>query len=89
MKPYPENRLNIRVDEQGRVTFEQDPAFAEIYNRRPAGPMAEKLETLREKLEDLIIDEPVELYSDAHDDWEMRRAELEDEIEDLEREIGD
>ena len=89
MKPYPQNRLIIRVDEQGRITYEQNPEFAKYYNQRLIPPLEEKLEALQEKLDDLIIDEPLELYSEAHDDWELRRSELEDEIWNLEQEIQD
>ena len=28
---YPENRLDIRVDEQGKITYEQNPVFAQYY----------------------------------------------------------
>ena len=39
-------------------------------------------------LELLEIDEPVDLYSDEHDDWEEERRRLEDEIDDLEDELS-
>ena len=84
MDKYPENRLNIRVDEQGRVSFEQDPAFAAAYFAPPAAPAQQRLQELRERLEDLRAWEPEYLYGDAHDDWELAIADLEDEIADLE-----
>ena len=84
MGSYPENRLNIRVDAQGNISYEQDPAFAKYYFQQTQSPEEARLEALREELEDLEIDEPVDLYSEAHDEWELRRAELEDEIEELE-----
>ena len=93
MSTYPENRLNIRIDQQGRVTYEQDPAFAQAYFRPAATPeearLEEKLEKLRDRLDDLLIDEPLNLYGEAHDRWELRRADLEDKIEELEEELED
>ena len=47
----------------------------------------EELEELRDRLELLEIDEPADLYSDEHDDWEEERNDLEDQIADLEAEI--
>lgn len=90
MDKYPENRLNIRVDERGNISYEQDPSFAAAYYQLSRKKPSElKLEALQEKLDDWIAAEPLDLYSDAHDDWELRRSELEDEIEELEQEIGD
>ena len=84
---YPQNRLDIRVDEQGNVTYEQNPEFAKYYAPTRA-EKEEELEELKDRLELLEIDEPVDLYSDEHDDWEEERRRLEDEIEDLEEEIS-
>lgn len=90
MDKYPENRLNIRVDEQGNISYEQDPSFAAAYfDPQRKNPLALKLEALQEQLDEWIAAEPLDLYGDAHDDWELRRSELEDEIEELEQEIGD
>ena len=83
---YPQNRLNIRIDEKGNVSYEQDPEFAKYYAPTREEKEAE-LEELRERLELLEIDEPEDLYSDEHDDWEDERELLEDEISDLEEEI--
>ncbi len=89
MRQYPENRLNIRMDEEGRITYEQDPAFAKYYNDSDVpSPQNSALEALRERLDEWIAAEPLDLYGDAHDEWELRRADLEDEIEELERETG-
>ncbi len=88
MNKYPENRLNIRVDKNGKISFEQDPAFAAVYFAMAAHPAAERLQELQEELEDLENEEPENLYGDEHDEWEQRRAELEDEISDLEDEIS-
>ena len=83
---YPENRLIIRVDEQGNTTYEQDPEFAKYY-APTREEKEEELEELRDRLELLEIDEPADLYSDEHDDWEEERNDLEDQIADLEAEI--
>ena len=83
---YPENRLDIRVDEQGNVTFEQNREFAKYY-APTLSEKEEELEELRHRLDLLEIDEPEELYSSEHDDWEEERRLLEEEIEDLEDEI--
>ena len=84
---YPQNRLDIRVDEKGNVTYEQNQEFAKHYAPIRA-EKEEELEELRDRLELLEIDEPVDLYSDEHDDWEEERRRLEDEIDDLEDELS-
>ncbi len=84
---YPENRLDIRVDEKGNVTYEQNAVFAKYYAPTRADREAE-LEELKDRLELLEIDEPVDLYSEEHDDWEEERRRLEEEIDDLEKELG-
>ena len=84
---YPQNRLDIRVDEQGNVTYEQNQEFAKHYAPTRA-EKEEELEELLDRLELLEIDEPVDLYSDEHDDWEEERRRLEDEIDDLEDELS-
>ncbi len=84
---YPQNRLDIRVDEQGNVTYELNPEFAKHYAPTRT-EKEEELEELKDRLELLEIDEPVDLYSDEHDDWEEERRRLEDEIDDLEEEIS-
>lgn len=83
---YPQNRLDIRIDEKGNVTYEQNPEFAKYYAPTRA-EKEEELEELKERLELLEIDEPPDLYSDEHDEWEEERSRLEDEIEDLADEI--
>ena len=85
---YPENRLDIRVDPQGNVTYEQNPVFAQYY-APTREEKEEELEELKYRLELLEIDEPADLYSDEHDDWEEERRKLEDEISDLEDELGE
>ena len=83
---YPENRLDIRVDEQGNITYEQNAVFARYY-APTREEKEEELEELRDRLELLEMDEPVDLYSDEHDDWEEEIRALEEEIADLEEEI--
>ena len=85
---YPQNRLDIRIDEQGNVTYEQNPEFAKYY-APTREEKEEELEDLKDRLELLEIDEPVDLYSDEHDDWEEERRRLEDEIAELEEELSE
>ena len=85
---YPENRLDIRVDAQGNVTYQQNPEFAKAYAPTRA-EKEEELEDLQYRLELLELDEPDDLYGAEHDDWEEEKRRLEDEIEDLEDEIDD
>ena len=83
---YPENRLDIRMDEQGKITYEQNPVFAQHYapNREEK---EEELEALKDRLELLDLDEPDDLYSEEYEDWEDIRRGLTEAIEDLEDEI--
>ena len=83
---YPENRLDIRVDEQGEITYEQNPVFAQYY-APTREEKEEELEALKDRLELLDLDEPDDLYSEEHDDWEDIRRGLTEAIEDLEEEI--
>lgn len=83
---YPENRLDIRVDEKGKITYEQNPVFAEYY-APTREEKEEELEALKDRLELLDLDEPDDVYSEEHDDWEDIRRGLTEAIEDLEEEI--
>ena len=83
---YPENRLDIRVDEQGKITYEQNPVFAQYY-APTREEKEEELEALKDRLELLDLDEPDDVYSEEHDDWEDIRRVLTEAIEDLEEEI--
>ena len=83
---YPENRLDIRVDEQGEITYEQNPVFAQYY-APTREEKEEELEALKDRLEQLDLDEPDDFYSEEHDDWEDIRRGLTEAIEDLEEEI--
>ena len=60
---YPENRLDIHVDEQGNVTYRQNPVFAQYY-APTREEKEEELEDLRDRLELLDLDEPDDVYSD-------------------------
>lgn len=86
IREYPENRLDIRVDEHGNTTYQQNQVFAKYY-APSREELEEKLEELRDRLELLVTDEPVDLYSDEHDDWEEERRRLEEEMDDLGDEI--
>ena len=83
---YPENRLDIRVDKQGNYTFHQNAQFAKYYAPTRT-EMEEELEALKDRLEQLDLDEPDDFYSEEHDDWEDIRRGLMEAIEDLEEEI--
>ncbi len=87
MKEYPENRLNIHVDEQGNIAYEQDAAFAYFYNRRTREDAEEELEDLRDELAELELNEPFILTGIAHDNWEDRKDVLEEKIRLLEEEL--
>ena len=83
---YPENRLDIRVDENGRVSFEKNAEFAKYY-APTREEMEEELEEMQDELEMLELDEPEDLYGDEHDEWEEARNDLEDRITELESRI--
>ena len=83
---YPENRLDLCVDEQGNVTYRQNPVFAKYY--APTREEKEQeLEDLKNHLELLELDEPMDVLSVEYEDWEAERNILEEEIEELEEEI--
>lgn len=81
---YPENRLNIRIDENGRITFEKNEEFAKYY--MPTREEAEEeLEELQYELDSLNLDEPADILSAEHDEWEEAVSFLEEEIRELEK----
>ena len=86
IQDYPENRLDVRMDEHGNITYIQNSRFARYYAPTRADRAAE-LEELKERLELLEIDEPADLYSEEYDDWEEEKQCLLNEIEDLEKEL--
>ena len=83
---YPENRLDIRVDEQGEITYEQNPVFAQYY-APTREEKEEELEALKDRLEQLDLDEPDDFYSEEHDDWEDEIRELKERIREMEESI--
>ena len=84
-KDYPENRLDIRIDEDGNISYMQNADFAKYY--APAKEECEaELEELRERLELLGLDEPDDVLSIEYEEWEEEKRKLEEEIEDLENE---
>ena len=86
MPNYPENRLDIRIDENGNVTYQQNVLFAKYY--APTREEKEKeLEELRDRLEFMEMEEPDDILCDEYDDWEEEKRALEEMIEDLEEEI--
>ena len=85
---YPENRLDIRIDGQGNITYQQNAEFAKYYALTKE-EKEEELEDLRDRLELLELDQPDDILSEEHDDWEDEKAALEEAIEDLEEEIGE
>lgn len=87
LREYPENRLDIRVDENGNVTFEQNSEFAKYY-APTREELEEELEELEYQLDMLTLDEPLDPSSLAHDEWEDARDDLEERIRDLEEQIG-
>ena len=84
---YPENRLDIRTDAQGNITYEQNPVFAKYYFMRSREETEEELEDLRDRLVLHDLDEPSDLCGVAHDEWEDERRRIEEHIEDLEEEL--
>ncbi len=83
---YPENRLDIRMDEHGNVTYQQNPVFAHYY-APTREEKEEELEALKDRLTLLDLNEPDETWSGEYEDWEDERRRLLDDIEDLEEEI--
>ena len=85
---YPENRLDIRVYETGKVTYEENAEFKKYYM-----PTREELEEELEELEDqmavLELDEPEDILSFEHDEWEDAKNDLMERIRDVEEAISD
>ena len=86
LKNYPDNRLNIRVDENGNITYEQNREFARYY-APTREELEEELEELQYQLEQMELDEPLDPSCLAHDEWEDARNDLEDRIRELEEQI--
>ena len=84
---YPENRLDIRIDEQGNMIYQPNPEFVKAY-APTREEKEEELEELRYRLELLLIDEPSDSFGYEYEEWEEEKQLLEDEIEELEDEIS-
>lgn len=82
MREYPENRLDIRIDEEGNISFEENKEFASYY-MPDRNELCEELEMLEHELDMLLIDEPENLYGDEHDDWEDSVSGIEEQIDQL------
>lgn len=85
---YPENRLDIRVDEQGNTSYQINPVFARYY-APTVEEKEEELEELKDRLGLLELDEPDDIYSDEYEDWEEEKERLEEEIRELETDIDE
>ena len=82
LSEYPENRLHIVVDENGNITYRQDPEFLKYYNPTPE-EMEEELEDLEYQLEMKLLDEPVgpfDMFDTEYDDWKDELSELREKI---------
>ena len=73
---YPDNRLDIHVDEQGNVTYRQNPVFAQYY-APTREEKEEELDELRERLELIELDEPEDILSDEHVGNTLRLRDVE------------
>lgn len=85
-RKYPENRLDIRVDENGHISYEENAVFAKYYTPTRE-ELEEELEELQNQHDLLNLDEPADILSIAHDEWEDAVADLEDRIREIEEEI--
>ena len=83
---YPENRLDIRMDENGHMTFEQNAEFKKYY-APTRGELEEKLEELQYRLDLLETDEPDDILSVEHDEWEDEVNDLQERIREIKEEI--
>lgn len=83
---YPENRLDIRVDENGNMTFAENREFAKYY-APTREEMEEELEELLHRQRLLELDEPTDPSGLAYDEWEEAMEHLEERIHDLEERI--
>ncbi len=84
---YPENRLDIRVDENGNVTFEQNAEFVKYY-APTREELEEELEDLQYQLEMLELDEPLDRFDGSYTEWEEEVVKLKNRIEELEEALS-
>jgi len=80
---YPDNRLDIRVKENGEISFEQNAEFARYY-APTREELEEELEELQDQLDMLNLDEPSDILGIEHDEWEEAVESLEDQIREIE-----
>ena len=85
-RQYPENRLDIRVDESGMVSFEENSEFAKYY-ALTREELEEELEELQDELDLLNMDEPADILSLEYDEWEDKVHEIEERIREIEESI--
>ena len=89
LSEYPENRLHSVVDENGNITYRQDPEFLKYYNPT-LEEMEEELEDLEYQLEMKLLDEPVgpfDMFDTEFDDWKDELSELREKIRELKEAI--
>ena len=89
LSEYPENRLHIVVDENGNITYRQDPELLKYYNPT-LEEMEEELEDLEYQLEMKLLDEPVgpfDMFDTEYDDWKDELSELREKIRELKEAI--
>ena len=82
---YPENRLNILIDQNGNVSFRQDEEFLKYYTPT-AEEMEEELEDLEYQLEMKLLDEPCgpfDMFDTEYDDWKDELRDLRERIREL------
>ena len=91
MKYYPDKLLDIRVDEQGNISYEQNPQVVRYLapTEEDLQEKMEELEELQERLELLELDEPLDLDSSEYAEWEDEKDDLEQQIQCLEEEIDE
>ena len=80
---YPENRLDIRIDENGNVTYEENAEFKKYYQPTKE-EIEEELESLRDQRAEMELNEPYGLDSLEHEDWEDEMNDLDERILEME-----
>lgn len=83
---YPENRLDIRMDENGNISYEQNRVFAQYY-APTREEMEEELEDLEYQLDMLELDRPDFGLEEEYDEWRIRMDNLKERIRELEEEL--
>ncbi len=85
-RKYPENRLDIRIDENGKVTYEENREFARYYAPTKE-ELKEELDELQHEFEMLRLDEPDDYWDGEHEIWEDEMSEMKNRIRELEEAI--